>query len=170
VNEGGLTTIRTDDSATGAPTGYYGLFFNQDDIAKIGNFLNNSGGMIDGKQVLESSRLNEALFRSANVAEAGVAIEGRSAASLLGAPPAEHGKSGDENVRRYSHGFWGRKITSAEFPEYSCDFWTSSMAGYGGNIVMMLPDGVTYYIFSDGGEFPWELPLREINKVAPMCK
>jgi len=170
VNEGGLTTIRTDDSATGAPTGYYGLFFNQDDIAKIGNFLNNSGGMIDGKQVLESSRLNEALFRSANVAEAGVAIEGRSAASLLGAPPAEHGKSGDENVRRYSHGFWGRKITSAEFPEYSCDFWTSSMAGYGGNIVMMLPDGVTYYIFSDGGKFPWELPLREINKVAPMCK
>jgi len=99
-----------------------------------------------------------------------VAIEGRSAASLLGAPPAGHGKSGDENVRRYSHGFWGRKITSAEFPEYSCDFWTSSMAGYGGNIVMMLPDGATYYIFSDGMEFPWEATLREINKVAPMCK
>jgi len=89
---------------------------------------------------------------------------------LLGATPASHGKSDDENVRRYSHGFWGRKITRAEFPEYSCDFWTSAMAGYGGNIVMLLPDGATYYIFSDGMEFPWEAALREINKVAPMCK
>ena len=44
------------------------------------------------------------------------------------------------------------------------------MAGYGGNIVMLLPDGATYYIFSDGMEFPWEMSLREINKVAPMCK
>lgn len=171
VNEGGLTTIRTDHSATGAPTGYYGLFFNQDDIAKIGNFLNTSAGMIDGRQVLEPARLSEALFRSANVAEAGVPIEGRSAASLLGAPVSAGGKSsGGDNSRRYSHGFWGRKITSAEFPEYTCDYWVSFMSGYGGNIVMLLPDGATYYIFSDGMEFPWQATLHEINKIAPMCK
>lgn len=170
LNEGGLTTIRTDHSSSGAPTGYYGLFFNQDDIAKIGNFLNTSNGMIDGQQVLEPARLQEALFRSANVAEAGVPIEGRSPASLLGAPANAGATSGAENARRYSHGFWGRKITGTEYPEYSCEFWTSFMSGYGGNIVMLLPDGVTYYIFSDGMEFPWQPTLREINKIAPMCK
>ncbi len=162
LNEGGLTTIRTDDSAAGAPAGYYGLFFNQDDIAKIGNFLNTSGGVIDGKQVVEPGRLSEALFRSANVDSAGVAILGRKDASLVGAAAVE-------NTRRYSHGFWGRKITRAEFPEYSCDYWTSFMSGYGGNIVMLLPDGATYYIFSDGMEFPWQAPVREINELAPMC-
>jgi hypothetical protein len=169
VNAGGLTTIRTDDSAAGAPAGYYGLFFNQDDIAKIGNFLNTSGGAIDGKQVLEPARLSEALFRSANVKVAGVPIEGRKDASLVGTPSAGHAKSGAENGRRYSHGFWGRRIGSAEHPEYSCDYWTSFMAGYGGNIVMLLPNGATYYIFSDGMEFPWESPMHEINKLAPMC-
>ncbi len=170
LNEGGLTTIRTDHSSSGAPTGYYGLFFNQDDIAKTGNFLNTSDGMIDGRQVLERARLQEALFRSSNVAEAGVPIEGRNPASLLGAPAHAGAKSGAENARRYSHGFWGRKIISAEYPKYSCEFWTSFMSGYGGNIVMLLPNGVTYYIFSDGMEFPWQPTLREINKIAPMCK
>lgn len=163
LNDGGLTTIRTDDSAAGAPAGYYGLFFNQDDIAKIGNFLNTSGGMIDGKQVLEPGRLAEALFRSTNVDSAGVAIEGRKDASLVGAGAIP-------NTRRYSHGFWGRKITRAEFPEYSCNYWTSFMSGYGGNIVMLLPNGVTFYIFSDGMESPWQAPVREINKLAPICK
>ncbi len=163
LNEGGLTAIRTDDSAAGAPAGYYGLFFNQDDIAKVGNFLNTSSGVIAGKQVLEPGRLSEALFRSTNVGSTGVAIEGRKDASLVGAGAIA-------NTRRYSHGFWGRKITRAEFPEYSCDYWTSFMSGYGGNIVMLLPNGATYYIFSDGMEFPWQAPLREINKLAPMCK
>ncbi len=163
LNDGGLTTIRTDDSAAGAPAGYYGLFFNQDDIAKIGDFLNTSGGMIDGKQVLEPGRLAEALFRSTNVDSAGVAIEGRKDASLVGAGAIP-------NTRRYSHGFWGRKITRAEFPEYSCNYWTSFMSGYGGNIVMLLPNGVTFYIFSDGMESPWQAPVREINKLAPICK
>ena len=165
LSQGGLTIIRTDDSAAGAPTGYYGLFFNQDDVAKIGEFLNSSGGKIDGQQVLEPQRLSEALFRSANVAEAGVAIEGQSNMSLLGATPA-----GGGSTRRYSHGFWGRKVTSAEFPEYKCDIWSSFMAGYGGNIVMLLPDSATYYIFTDGYEFPWRDPVREINKLAPFCK
>ena len=51
---GGLTTIRTENSSTGAPAGYYGMFFNKDDVAKIGSFLNSGSGVINGKQILVS--------------------------------------------------------------------------------------------------------------------
>ena len=165
---GSLTTIRTDDSSTGAPSGYYGLFFNQDDVAKIGDFLNNGNGAIGGKQLLDPTRLQEALFRETDVGKIGVPILGQSPASLLGAPAL--GKSAGKNSRRYSHGFWGREVGHAEFPEYHCTFWGSFMAGYGGNIVMLLPDGATFYIFTDGMEFPWAPAVQEINRVAPMCK
>ena len=166
---GSLTTIRTDDSPAGAPSGYYGLFFNQDDVAKIGDFLNNGKGMIAGKQLLDPTRLEAALFRGPNASSTGVPILGQSNASLLGAEKLGRGKI-RKNPRRYSHGFWGRSITTGEFPEYHCNFWGSFMAGYGGNILMLLPDGATFYIFSDGMEFPWAPAVAEINKVALMCK
>lgn len=165
----GLTTIRTDNSTTGAPSGYYGLFFNQDDIAKIGNFLNNSGGVIDRAQVLEPTRLKEALFRAPNAADVGVPILGSSFASPLGPPQLGSNKPLTPNTRRYAHGFWGKYMTTAEFPQYSCNFWVSLMAGYGGNIVALFPNGATFYIFSDGREFPWVDSVREIAKLAPMC-
>jgi hypothetical protein len=170
VSKGGLTTIRTDNSPTGAPTGYYGLFLIHDDIAKIGNSLNNGNGMIEGHQVLEAKRLEEALFRAPNSSVVGVPILGHSNASLLGTPALGQSESVAENGRRYAHGFWGRQITTKEFPEYSCDYWISFMSGYGGNIVMLLPNGATFYIFSDGMEFPWALALHETSKLAPVCK
>ncbi len=170
LNAGGLTTIRTDNSSTGAPSGYYGMFFNQDDVAKIGNFLNNSGGAIDGAQILEPVRLKEALFRSSNAAETGVPVAGSSSTSALGAPQLGSGKPVSPATRRYAHGFWGKHLTPAEFPNYSCDFWVSLMVGYGGNIVALLPDGTTFYIFSDGMEFPWVDSVREVSKLAPMCR
>jgi Beta-lactamase len=168
VSQGGLTTIRTDNSSTGAPSGYYGLFLTQDDIAKIGNFLNNGTGAINGAQVLNPIRLNEALFRTKpNSPVPGVPIVGSSVASALGAPVLGH--SPVPNSRRYSHGFWGRYMSTAEFPQYSCSFWISFMSGYGGNIVAMLPNGTTFYVFSDGKEFPWVNSILEINKLAPIC-
>ena len=168
VSQGGLTTIRTDNSPTGAPSGYYGLFFNQDDIAKIGSFLNSGNGVINGAQSLDRVRLSEALFRGAPSSAAfGVPIVSANAASALGSPVL--GRALVPDSRRYSHGFWGRYISAAEFPQYSCSFWIAFMAGYGGNIVALLPNGTTFYIFSDGKEFPWLNAVQEINKLAPMC-
>jgi len=43
------------------------------------------------------------------------------------------------------------------------------MAGYGGNIVVLLPNGAVFYIFSDGMEFPWVDALHEATKLAPVC-
>jgi hypothetical protein len=169
VSAGGLTTIRTENSTTGAPSGYYGLFFNKDDIAKIGNFLNTSGGLIDRAQVLEPTRLKEALFRAPKAADVGVPILGSSPSSALGPPQLGSNKPLTPNTRRYAHGFWGKYVTTSEFPQYSCNFWVSLMAGYGGNIVALLPNGATFYIFSDGREFPWVDSVREIAKLVPMC-
>ena len=61
MSPGFMSTIRTENSPNGAPTGYYGLFFNKDDVAKISNFLNSADGKIHGEQVLEPSRLAGAL-------------------------------------------------------------------------------------------------------------
>jgi hypothetical protein len=169
LSAGGLTTIRTDNSPTGAPSGYYGLFFIQDDVAKIGNFLNNSHGKMGNAQVLEPTRLEEALFRAPNPAEVGVPILGSSRASALGPPQLGSGKLLQSDTRRYAHGFWGKHIAPGEFPNYSCSFWVPLMAGYGGNIVLLLPNGATFYIFSDGKEFPWVSTVREISKLSPMC-
>jgi hypothetical protein len=33
----------------------------------------------------------------------------------------------------------------------------------------LLPNGVTYCVFSDGFEFPWVGPLSVGAKIAPMC-
>jgi Beta-lactamase len=166
---GGLTTIRTGDSPDGAPSGYYGLFLDKDDVAKIGDFLNNAGGRIAGKQILESSRLSEALFRSPNADSVGVPILGQSSDSALGPPRLGAGAAAPQNTRRYAHGFWAKHVTPSEFPEYKCSYWVPLMAGYGGNIVALLPNGATFYIFTDGKEFPWVDALHEAAKLAPMC-
>ena len=62
-----------------------------------------------------------------------------------------------------------RLITPGDFPEFPCSFWISLMNGYGGNSVPLLPNGVTFYIFSDGCEFPWAQPLSLAGMLAPMC-
>ena len=157
VSQGGLSMLRTDNSTSGKPFGGYGMFFIQDDVAKIGRLLNISGGLIDGKQVLDPVRLRESLFRSPNVSTTGIAIPDE------GTPPAS-------NTFRYHNYFWGKNMTSVEFPQYRCNFWTSFMSGYGGNSVVLLPNGAVFYIFSDGNEFVWYAAINEINKIAPLCQ
>jgi hypothetical protein len=170
VSAGGLTTIRTENSSTGAPTGYYGLFFNKDDVAKIGGFLNSGTGTIAGVPVLDAARLKEALFRTSSAEAVGVPVVGSSRTSSLGAPQLGPNKPRSPNTRRYAYGFWGRHLTAAEFPRNSCDFWIALMSGYGGNVVLLLPNGVVTYVFSDGMEFPWLDYAQETFKLSPVCR
>jgi len=156
MSQGSLSTLRTDNSASGKPFGGYGLFFIQDDVAKIGRFLNASGGAIHGMQVLEPTRLQESLFRTANPA-------------ALGVPVPDRGTPTVPNTFRYHNYFWAKYMTTTEFPQYRCNFWVSFMSGYGGNTVLLLPNGVIYYLFSDGNEFIWYTAVNEINKIAPLC-
>jgi hypothetical protein len=156
LSHGGLTTLRTDNSAKGKPFGGYGLFLIQDDVAKIGRLVNNSGGMIDGKQALEPTRLKESLFRTPNPSGVGLPVPWDDTPSV-------------QNTYRYHNYFWAKHMTTAEFPKYRCDFWVPFMSGYGGNSVVLLPNGTTFYIFSDGDEWNWFPAVNEINKIAPIC-
>jgi hypothetical protein len=156
VSQGGLTTLRTDNSGAGKAIGSYGLFLTQDDVAKIASLLNNRGGVINGIQVLDPARLQESLFRTANPSALGVAVPDTGAPVL-------------PDTFRYHNGFWAKHMTSAEFPRCGCDIWVAFMSGYGGNSVVLLPNGATYYIFSDGNEFVWTPAVNEINKIVPLC-
>ena len=156
LSQGGLTTLRTDNSAAGKPFGGYGLFLIQDDVAKIGRLLNNSAGMIDGRQMLEPTRLKESLFRTADPTSVSLPVPWSENPSV-------------QNTYRYHNYFWARHMTPAEFPQYHCSFWVPLMSGYGGNSVLLLPNGATFYIFSDGDEWEWFGAVNEINKIAPFC-
>lgn len=168
VSQGGLTTIRTDNSPRGAPSGYYGMFFIPDDIAKIASFLNDGSGVINGTRVLDPRRLKEALLRGPDPAAAGVRVEDSKLRSLLGQPGDGRGLAVRDS-RRYVHGFWGRYVSVEEFPQVPCGFWVAFMSGYGGNLVALLPNGTVFYSFSDGNEFPWLAAVTELAKLAPAC-
>jgi hypothetical protein len=156
MSQGSLSMLRTDDSPSGKPFGSHGLFFIQDDIAKIGRFLNNSDGVINNLRVLDPARLRESLFRTEDPAK-------------LGVPVPDTGTSVVSKTFRYHNQFWAKYMTTSEFPQYRCNFWVPFMSGYGGNSVLLLPNGATYYIFSDGNEFIWYTAVNEINKIAPLC-
>jgi len=150
TSRGFWTMLRTDNSPTGHPTGHYGLFYLQDDIAKIGNWLNNGNGVINGVQILEPARLTESLFRNPNITGLSVPV------------------TGDSNFF-YKDATWGKTMTPSQFPQYSCTFKVAYMTGYGGITVLLLPNGVTYYVFTDNNQFYWYNAVNEINKIAPFC-
>jgi hypothetical protein len=50
---------------------------------------------------------------------------------------------------KYNNAFWAKQWTPSEFRQYTCTFWTPFMSGYGGIRVVMMPNGSTYYYFSD---------------------
>jgi hypothetical protein len=149
LSAGAMTTLRTDNSPNGAPFGGYGLFLTQDDIAKISLLLNNQNGRIADTQILEPGLLAASLQRDPN--DRGL--------NTTGVP-----------VFNYRNGFWAREWTPAENRRYTCTFWTPFMSGYGGITVVMIPNGSTYYYFSDNNEFAWYDAVNESNKLFPMCQ
>jgi CubicO group peptidase (beta-lactamase class C family) len=148
LSAGALTTLRTDNSPAGAPLGGYGLFWTQDDIAKVALLLNDQKGKIDGKQILEPSLL---------------------AASLQANPDDRGLDTSGLPVFKYRNGFWAKQWTSSDNPKYPCSFWTPFMSGYGGITVVLMPNGSIYYYFSDNNEFWWVEAVNESNKLKPMC-
>lgn len=144
----GVSTIRTDNSNTGAPFGGYGLFWTQDDIAKVVKFLNNDNGYANGSQILEVNMLADAMQDDSS--DRGLDTTGGTGF-------------------KYNNGFWAEDFTPAAFPQYSCTFYTPFMSGYGGITVVMMPNGATYYYFSDNEEFSWYNAVHEANKLSPHC-
>ncbi|MBV6416964.1 MAG: hypothetical protein CMLOHMNK_01582 [Steroidobacteraceae bacterium] len=139
------TTLRTQDSAAQAHTGF-GLIFVRDDVVKLAEFLNDAQGTIQGQQVLDS---------------------GMVAATLeLGSGGLQAGGTYD----RYNNGFWYFDLDQATH-SYGCGGakWVPYMAGYGGISVVLLPNGMVFYHFSDNDQIAWGKSAIELDKIAPMC-
>jgi len=150
----GFDTLRTDNNVNGKTLGYIGLFYIQDDIAKLAKLLNNDNGVIGGKQVLDPARLRDSLFQNP---------------SVLGLPvPAGAGESLSQPTY-YNHSFWGTQLTPANTQQYTCSFWIAHMEGHGGISVALLPNGSTFYLFSDDDEYAIAPAVYEINKLSPLC-
>ncbi|MFA7279839.1 MAG: hypothetical protein WC100_07065 [Sterolibacterium sp.] len=148
LSAGALTTTRTDNSATGTPLGGYGLFWTQDDIAKIALLLNNQHGQINGSQVLNADMLADSLQQN----------------------PLDRGMTTTDTPSfSYNNGFWAKQMTPAEFPQFSCSFWVPFMSGLGGITVAMMPNGAAYYYFSDNREYFWYDAVIESNKLSRIC-
>jgi hypothetical protein len=145
LGPGVFSTLRTRDNYwQGQPYGGYGLWWIQDDLAKIANLLNADGGKIDGEQSLHPDILDSALQR----------------------------KPGDRGVERYPGGQYNEAFWADRYDKpsgFECEFWVVEMLGYSGIVVVLMPNGTNYYYASDGREFTWDAAVRESDKIIPFC-
>lgn len=136
-----LATRRTPDAAA-QPYFGWGLTLTRDDIARLGDWLARPDarpGLVD------RAMLDAALQRD----------------------PATPGLSAGAKTLRYKNGFWAWNAQTA----LSCPapVWIPMMSGFGGVIVAVMPNGVTYYYVSDGGDFAWARAARAADAIAPLC-
>lgn len=138
-------TQRTQDAAAQSYTGY-GLVYHRDDVVKLAELLGKDQGKIGGTQVLDAAMVASTL---------------RLGSGGLGA-----GSTAD----RYHNGFWYYDLNQSGYA-FGCGGakWVPYMSGFGGISVVLFPNGMVYYNFSDGDEQTWIGTARELNKVAAMC-
>jgi hypothetical protein len=134
--------MRTYDAAAQPLTGW-GLTFHRDDLARIANFLQ-SGAMIDSEPAVDPAMLAAAMQRN----------------------PADRGLSPGPGLR-YNNGFWAWNAG----PAVGCkaDVWVPFLSGYGGIIVALFPNGLSYYFVSDGRDFMWARAARAAHTIRSVC-
>lgn len=132
MSAGALAALRTDNSPAGKALGGYGLFITSDDMLKIARLLNNDGGRIGGVQTLSEKILAAALQKD----------------------PADRGLDIPGNPLKYHTGFWAYSMPPQLYPALKRPIWVAWMSGFGGINVLLMPNGTTYYHFSDNDEFP----------------
>jgi CubicO group peptidase (beta-lactamase class C family) len=113
------------DGGLGLPIFGYGLYPTVDDTAKITMLLQN-GGRLEGEQLLSPTKLEEALYQTD---EQGLSI-------------FQSNQYGDS---RYLHSFWSVAHCEADDNCYQVPY----MLGFGGNIVVLLPNDVTVFRYAD---------------------
>lgn len=135
-------TQRSYDAAKQAFTAY-GLFFKPADIALLAGFLNAESSH---PELFRQQDFDTALFRDT--------------AEIMRWPHTSN--------EAYKLGFWGFDIS--QFLPCSTETWIPFMTGYGGIIFALLPNGSSYYYFTDGGHRSWKDAAIELNKISNYCK
>ncbi len=123
----------------------FGLTLLPDDVAKLGQWLN---------PVSESARalLDERMLRSA-----------------LQLDPTNRGSAASaDGTLLYNNGFWATRID--DLPGCDAPVFVPFMSGFGGVTIALLPNGVTYYYFSDGNEFRFRRAVLAAANLHPYCR
>jgi len=123
-----LTTRHTQepDGSRGIPPLGYGLYPTLDNIAKLTALLHN-GGRHQDQQLLSPAKLAEALYKT----------------DARGLPSGLKNQFGEG---RYHLSFWSIPHRT----HTGCFFQIPFMAGRGGNRVILLPNGISAFRFTDG--------------------
>ncbi len=141
------TSKRTYDSTAQFWAGY-GLTYHRDDAVKLGEFLNKDNGQISGEQLLDPTMLDIALQK--NSGDRGL-------------------DTGVANLK-YQKSFWAYNLNAAaSLPACTTDTWVPYMSGYGGITILMLPNDMVYYAFSDNYEHLFTTTVAELNKIGSVC-
>ncbi|WP_018983637.1 choice-of-anchor D domain-containing protein [Salinimonas chungwhensis] len=125
--------------------GGYGLTLTGDDLAKLGKFMGQDNGKINGQTVLDASLLADALQQTSNTG--------------LNAGTAS----------RYQHSVWAYDLSASTQVTCSTPTWLPYMSGFGGIGVVMLPNDMVYYYVSDNNEYGFTKTIRELEKISPVC-
>ena len=145
LGPGAFTTKRTSDNNwQGQAEGGYGLWWIPDDIAKLGTFLLLDEGKINGEQVLHPGLL----------------------AATLQQDPTDRGMQiGPDSA--YNNAFWAQRFGREQ--GFDCEFWVTDWQGVSGNVVVLMPNGVIYYYFSDSQDFVISPAVIEADRIHPFC-
>jgi hypothetical protein len=133
------------DGSRGIPILGYGLTPTIDDVAKL-TMLLQQGGRHDGVQLLSAAKLAEALYRT----------------SATGLSVLRRSRYGDY---RYHLSFWSVPYVT----DLGCRFLIPHMAGYGGNMVVLLPNGISAFRLSDGNTYDIETMILAGEAIRPFC-
>ena len=127
----------------GLPHLLHGLYPTIDDVAKLTTLLQ-QGGQHQGQQLLHAAKLAEALYKT----------------TAMGLPSRQENRFGEG---RYHLSFWSVPYRSAT----GCLFQIPYMMGFGGNIVMLLPNGISAFRFADGHHYDVDTMVLAGEAVRP---
>jgi hypothetical protein len=138
-----MTMMLVDDGhGGGIPLMSSGLRLTVDDLANVATLLQD-GGSHDGLQILNASRLRDALYRTGEV---------------TGLPSGKTFADGDQG---YHASFWSLPYRSEQGGYFQVPF----MSGAGGNTVFLAPNGVTTFVFTDHGQDTYSLNSPAVAEV-----
>jgi hypothetical protein len=123
----------------------FGLALLPDDIAKLGQWLDPLSA--SAQDLLDTRMLRSALQLDATDRGQSTAADG----TLL-----------------YNDGFWAMRVD--DLPGCDVPVFVPFMSGFGGVTIALLPNGVTYYYFSDGNEFRFRRAVYAAARVHPYCR
>lgn len=129
-----MMAVSTGGEEAGVPLMASGLRLSIDDVGKITTLLQN-GGTHNGRQLLHSARLSDALYQSGQ---------------LTGLPT---GKSFADGHQAYHSSFWSTAHRAETGTYYQVPF----MSGAGGITIFLAPNGVSTFVFTDSGHDTYSL-------------